>query len=190
MKKLSVFILIFGLFFSSCEWGFKDPPQYTVVVLSPLNGSVYISREKAPEGYAITVTVNPASGYVLDKLTYNTAELTGNNPYVFEMPASDVTVKAEFTSVPSGKFTVTIDETIGHGRIYAAPTNGSPGAHITVTVVPYPLYRLKPGSLQYGEVSITDPEKDDSERLRTSLTLPASNVTVTGDFELIPPPVE
>jgi hypothetical protein len=180
MKKLSVSILIFGLVLSSCEWGFKDPPQYTVTVLNPSNGGVYISREKAPEGDAITVTVNPAAGYVLEKLAYNTTELTGNNPYSFKMPASDVTITADFTEAPSGTFTVTVDEAIRHGRIYATPTYGSPGADIILTVVPDPLYRFKDGSLKYGDVLIAD----------SSLTLPASPITVTGVFELIPRRVE
>jgi hypothetical protein len=71
-------------------------------------------------------------------------------------------------------FTVTIGS-LTNGSIVANPTSGVEGTEITLTVNPENIYRLKSGTLKHGTTTI------DETTLKFSL--PASNVTVTAQFE-------
>ena len=80
--------------------------RYTVSVEDTDNGSVKVSPTRASKGSTVTVTVKPDEGYELDKLTVtdkngDRIKLTdkGDGKYTFQMPASKVTVEAEFTAV-------------------------------------------------------------------------------------------
>lgn len=83
---------------------------YPITVKSAKNGDVTASHKTASKGTAVTLTVDPDKGYVLDTLTV----LDGNNKdlkltekngkFTFTMPASKVTVEATFkASAPTGK---------------------------------------------------------------------------------------
>ena len=80
--------------------------SYSVAVSSTKNGDVTVSPKTASKGTTVTVTVKPDSGYELDTLTVKdasgkTVKLTdkGNGKYTFTMPASKVTVSAEFAEI-------------------------------------------------------------------------------------------
>jgi hypothetical protein len=92
----------------------------------------------------------------------------------FNLPASNVTVVAEFELIPPQVFTVTIG-TFTNGSITANPTSGVEGTEITLTVNPDNLYRLKAGTLKYGSTAINE--------TILKFNLPASNVTVVAEFE-------
>ena len=94
---------------------------YSITVKSSKNGDVTASHKTASKGTAVTLTVDPDKGYVLDTLTVldgkdKEIKLTEKNgKYTFTMPASKVTVaamfKAEqstgknpFTDVPAGSY--------------------------------------------------------------------------------------
>lgn len=66
------------------------------------NGAVTADKTEAPEGATVTLTVEPAEGYVLDVLTVTgesgTAVDVENSTFV--MPAEPVTVSATFTKAP------------------------------------------------------------------------------------------
>ena len=87
-------------------------PTYSVSTPSKTkNGSVTVSPKNASKGDTVTVTVKPDSGYVLETLTVtdkNGNELTlkdkGNGKYTFTMPASKVTVSAEFAEIETLDF--------------------------------------------------------------------------------------
>ena len=77
--------------------------SYAVSVPSAKNGDVTVSPKNASKGDRVTVTVTPDKGYELDTITVkdasgNTVKLIdkGNGKYTFTMPASKVTVSAEF----------------------------------------------------------------------------------------------
>ncbi len=77
--------------------------NYTVSAPSAKNGDVTVSPKNAKKGDTVTITVNPDKGYELDTITVkdasgNKLKLTdkGNGKYTFTMPASKVTVSAEF----------------------------------------------------------------------------------------------
>lgn len=64
------------------------------------NGTVEVEPTSAQAGDIVTLTVNPADGYVLDALTVTAENATAPTPvetngkYTFTMPASNVTVRA------------------------------------------------------------------------------------------------
>ena len=83
---------------------------YPITVKSAKNGDVTASHKTASKGTAVTLTVDPDKGYVLDTLTVldskdKEIKLTEKNgKYTFTMPASKVTVAATFkASAPTGK---------------------------------------------------------------------------------------
>ena len=83
---------------------------YPITVKSAKNGDVTASHKSASKGTAVTLTVDPDKGYVLDALTVldgkdKEIKLTEKNgKYTFTMPASKVTVEAAFkASAPTGK---------------------------------------------------------------------------------------
>ena len=87
-------------------------PTYSVSTPSKTeHGTVTVSPKNASKGDTVTVTVKPDSGYVLETLTVtdkNGNELTlkdkGNGKFTFTMPASKVTVSAEFAEIETLDF--------------------------------------------------------------------------------------
>ena len=76
---------------------------YTVTAEKAENGAITVTPARAAAGATITVTLNPAEGYVPDTFSVKDASgaepaLTdkGNNTCTFTMPASNVTVTASF----------------------------------------------------------------------------------------------
>lgn len=91
--------------------------RFRVVILESRNGNVTANVSRAYSGNVVTLTVSPALGFTLDKLTVldsssRAVRLTeqANGTYTFVMPASDATVEAvfqirlAFTDVPSGSY--------------------------------------------------------------------------------------
>ena len=83
---------------------------YPITVKSAKNGDVTASHKTASKGTAVTLTVDPDKGYVLDTLTVldgkdKEIKLTEKNgKFTFTMPASKVTVAGTFkASAPTGK---------------------------------------------------------------------------------------
>jgi alpha-tubulin suppressor-like RCC1 family protein len=86
----------------------------------------------------------------------------------------------------SGIYNVTVDSSVTGGSLAVNPTIGNAGAIITVAVTPAEGKRLVAGSLKYT----TDNGENYTEIAATdgvySFGLPAANVTVTAQFEVIP----
>jgi len=80
-------------------------PTYTITVEKADNGEVKANRSYASSGSTVTITVDPETGYVLNKLTVtdergNNIEVTdkGDGTYTFKMPSRKVTVTAAFAT--------------------------------------------------------------------------------------------
>lgn len=76
------------------------PVTYAVNVQSSVNGTVTADKASAAAGEAVSLTVTPADGYVLDTLTVVGADMALeviNN--TFTMPAGAVTVSATFKKI-------------------------------------------------------------------------------------------
>lgn len=78
---------------------FKE--SYTISCVSGEHGTISVDKTSAARFEKVTITTTPASGYVLDTITYT--DSNGNEvsipliaPYYFYMPDSNVTVNATF----------------------------------------------------------------------------------------------
>lgn len=106
---------------SSGGGGGAGVTTYAITVQNSKNGTVIASHKSAAKDTAVTLTVTPDKGYVLDTLTVldskdKAVKLTEKNgKYTFTMPAGKVTVSAAFkaaapasenpfTDVPSGAY--------------------------------------------------------------------------------------
>ena len=80
--------------------------RYDVSAPSVKHGDVTVSPKSASKGDTVTITVKPDSGYELDTLTVKDASGSkikvkdkGDGKFTFTMPASKVTVSAEFAEI-------------------------------------------------------------------------------------------
>lgn len=85
--------------------------RYDVSAPSVKHGDVTVSPKNASKGDTVTITVKPDSGYELDTLTVKdasgskiTVKDKGNGKFTFTMPASKVTVSAEFAEIETLDF--------------------------------------------------------------------------------------
>ena len=85
--------------------------RYDVSAPSVKHGDVTVSPKNASKGDTVTITVKPDSGYELDTLTVKDASGSkikvkdkGNGKFTFTMPASKVTVSAEFAEIETLNF--------------------------------------------------------------------------------------
>jgi hypothetical protein len=108
-------VLAFGVLFIGCNPG-NGPGDniyaVTIGTLTNANGSTITANpESGTEGTEITLTVTPGSGYQLKAgtLTYGTTAIDEVTKK-FNLPASDVTVTAEFE--PSGPIDNVIQKTV------------------------------------------------------------------------------
>ena len=87
-----------------------QPTYYSVSVAEGItNGIVTVDKTTAQSGETVTVTANPASGYILATLTYTYGGTTVNinqQTMQFNMPASDVVVNATFTENQQNPITI------------------------------------------------------------------------------------
>ena len=115
---------------------------YTVTLGTLTNagtGTILIDTSPATVASTITLTVQPEAGKQLKsgtleaKNSSNVAQtLSGTGPYTFTMPASNVTVTAEFEATPAGTYTITINSATGGSGSSSAATVSS-GGSVTLT---------------------------------------------------------
>ena len=133
----------------------------------------------AAEGATVTVTAGePESGYYFSgwsaspTVTFSDASVS---PATFSMPASDVTITANYAALVSSAFTYT---TSGSGTIDCATANGSDvpsGTVITLTAEPSTDYVFRGWTATAGTFG-------DDAALTTTFTMPAEAATVTATF--------
>ena len=79
--------------------GGGDSTTYAVNITTPTHGSVTTNKATAAANQSVTLTVTPDSGYELDTLTVDGANVTASvsgGTYTFTMPAHAVAVSATF----------------------------------------------------------------------------------------------
>ena len=91
--------------------GSSSSRRYDVSAPSVKHGDVTVSPKTASKGDTVTITVKPDSGYELDTLTVKDASGSkikvkdkGDGKFTFTMPASKVTVSAEFAEIETLDF--------------------------------------------------------------------------------------
>ena len=96
---------------SSSSGSSSSSRRYDVSAPSVKHGDVTVSPKTASKGDTVTITVKPDSGYELDTLTVKDASGSkikvkdkGDGKFTFTMPASKVTVSAEFAEIETLDF--------------------------------------------------------------------------------------
>jgi hypothetical protein len=150
---------------------------YTVTISELDNGSIELGKPSAAEGETVTLTVTPAGNFRLKagslKVNDGVVTVSGDGPYTFTMPASNVTVTAQFEQL----YTVTISGGFTNGSIGTNKPSAAEGETVTLTASPSAGYKLESITVtRSGNVEVST---DGTGNSRT-FTMPADNVTVTG----------
>ncbi len=133
-----------------------EAKTYQIKTETYKNGYVSLDKQEAKEKETVKLTINPNTGYVLDSISVEKTDgtavtLTGTgNTRTFEMPASDVTVKATFKEADEETHRITVVAAPG-GTVTVSPTEASKGQTVTVTVTPDSGKQMVAGSLKYSE---------------------------------------
>ncbi len=156
------------------------PAEHKITIAETTNGTVTANPASAAKDAEVTLTVTPAEGYKLDKLTV--AGKTATNVTVtdnkFTMPDEDVTVTATFKEKEKPtpvEHKITIAETT-NGTVTANPASAAKDAEVTLTVTPaegYKLDKLTVAGKTATNVTVTD----------NKFTMPDEDVTVTATFK-------
>ena len=163
---------------------------YSVTAGTVQNGSIKFSKTGEgeftdtqltglEEGDYAHFVVNPTLGYTLsgapsvkDASDNNVECVDMEGIWMFEMPASNVTVSASCTLK---KYNITIDDAIENGTASATPSVAVMGTSITLTPKPATGYQFKSWNVtkEGGEtITVTN----------NQFTMPASDVTVSAEF--------
>jgi hypothetical protein len=155
-----------------------------------LHGTVTIDPANAAEGTNVNIVVSPEDGYRLKagSLTVTQTEsgsavdVSGSdNQWTFVMPASDVTVTAEFEIVPPEGTSLISIGALTNGSVSSNLTSAAVGTEVTLTVTPDEGYDYMADSLKVNNGAI-----DVSGTGNTfTFIMPAFDVTVTAEFEAL-----
>ena len=160
------------------------PTTYTVTVQNDGNGTASASPATAAAGTEITLSATANSGYHFKEwqVVSGTVTIAGNK---FNMPSSNVTVKAIFTYTGGGgggsytpSYTVSVDKT-ENGTITVSPKSASKGDTVTITVKPdkgYELEMLKALDKDGDALKLTE------KNGKYTFKMPSGKVTVKGSF--------
>lgn len=166
---------------------------YTVTISSLTGGSINASPSTAFDTEQITLTVEPQEGYILKSGTLTVKDENDSDvsfeSLKFTMPASNVTVSAEFEQIEAQTYTITCPQntTTDNGCVSTSPSNTATEGQ-TVNVFAY-------GNPGYVATKITVYESGTTVtpvKIITgssgSFKMPAHDVTVVATFEEIETP--
>jgi hypothetical protein len=166
--------------------------NYTIRAGATKHGRIFTKPESSPGGEEVYLHIIPDPGYRLKEKSLDFAPATreaavNERERTFTMPASHVTVHAEFTAVPADSYTVAVKNLSG-GRVIPDRDYGKPGDPVYLHVIPDPGYALKNNSLTISGFS--DPNNllesawskkvDKASRV---FTIPAGHVIVNALFK-------
>lgn len=161
---------------------FERATTYNIIADSSVsNGAITTDLASASNEQIVSVIATPAAGYklvpssvVVKDASNNTVTTDASNQFI--MPASDVTVTAQFAPVSS--YNITIDTDIQNGSVSVAPS-AKEGDKVTITATSNANYKFQQVTVYNvsGDVIIVDNSAD-----LAAFTMPASDVTVTASF--------
>lgn len=149
--------------------------NYTVTVNETTNGTASVGdKTTATYGETVTITVSPAEEYVLGGISINDGAVdckkVSDTTYEFSMPAQSVTIVVTFSQEPH-----TITLSVGEGgtvTIVDDKKTATYGEEVALIITPETGYQFK---------KVTGVTLDANNKF----TMPASDVTVTVEFELV-----
>ena len=180
LAMLMVFVMLVAVIPMNVFAEPAKPTEHKINIAETTNGTVTANPASAAKDAEVTLTVTPADGYELDKLTVvgTTATNVTVTDNKFTMPDEDVTVTATFKKKETPKPTehkINIAETT-NGTVTANPASAAKDAEVTLTVTPaegYELDKLTVAGKTATNVTVTD----------NKFTMPDEDVTVTATFK-------
>ena len=159
----------------------RTPANGTLAV--EVDGSAISNGTKVIVGKTVSLTNDPAMGYHFASYTVKqgatTVTVTNGS---FTMPAGDVTISATFEKTD---YAVTVNAT-ANGTVTASKSIANYMDSIVLTIAPSEGYRLVANSLT-AVGGNNNPVTISGAGSARSFTMPASDVTVSAEFEMIPP---
>ena len=147
-----------------------------------VGGNVKVTPSTGKAGTVVRLTVNPWEGYTNTSYWVTKASDGGNVPVksdseglYFEMPASHVTVYANFKQVTSGTLPITIDRNIKNGSVKANVAMANEGDKVFLYNRPAPGYELQ-------KYTVTDGKGQSVPVTGNMFTMPATGATVSATF--------
>lgn len=157
--------------------------KHKVIVNQPQQGgTISASSMEAEENTLVTLSANPAEGWKFVRfiVTAGGQTVDVNNNNQFTMPASDVSVTAEFREKPK-LYTITT-QSGGNGSVSANTQQAKENDLISLTVSPDNGYEL-------DQLTVTDGAGNPVavDTATKTFTMPASNVKVNATFKKVEP---
>lgn len=158
---------------------------FNITGYSSTGGSVTASPTSSEPGKQITLNVSPQTGYRLKENSLKVTDANNGNVTVtnnsFTMPASDVTISAEFEKIPEATYSVWVNGATG-GTVTATPnTNVKAGTTVNLTINPEKDYEL-------DKIIYRDTKANEVTINGRSFVMPNSSVTVFPSFKQKTPP--
>ena len=192
-----------------------EPVTYSISVESMLNGGITASRERATIGEVVALSIKAAPGYVLSGSSLTVTRDNSSTVAIinsglcgcglicmcgeecdcerfdcyFYMPASNVTINAEFVKL----YNITIQAAGGeHGNIFVSHESAVEGAPIELKFTPNEGYRVKAENFSIkgtnnGQPVTSNLTTEQYYNQTRTFSMPAFDITVIIEFEEIPP---
>lgn len=144
-------------------------------------GTATANPAVAAKDATVSITATPNNGFVFKKWTVVsggvTLSSTTTSPATFTMPATEVTIKAEFEAI---QYTVNATG-VDNGSASANPANAAQGVEVSLTATPDDGFEFKQWVVVSGGVTLSSATANPA-----TFTMPGNDVTVKAEFEAIP----
>ncbi len=131
-----------------------------------------------PAGWDVNLIPYADSGYRLKDISFMTEGVDFRYPYIFNMPAFDVYLYAEFEAIPVSAINI---NTTGNGTVSANKNSAESGENVYLTVTPDEGNRLKCINVTSGNTELWLDEGG------YGFEMPDTEVSILAEFEEIPP---
>jgi LPXTG-motif cell wall-anchored protein len=149
------------------------------------NGSIVADKPNATSGETVTLTLSPNAHCQSESISVkdknnNEITLSGTgNTRTFTMPESNVSVDGSFSKLP---YNIEVDSSITNGSIVADKSMAIAGEIVTLTISPDDEYEL---IYVYVKDASDNNIPFSAEGNKITLTMPESNVSITGGFSKV-----
>ena len=151
-----------------------DKQEYRINVVDTENCRIAVEMETALPGTAVQADAVPAPGYKVVSFTANNIPI---EDYTFIMPASDVVVEAKVEKIVYNIFT----EKCAHGFVFTDKVAATIGETVYINTEPEEHYKAM-------QITIDNASPHYNEEGKVVFEMPASDVTVSADFEMVVQP--
>lgn len=156
------------------------PQTYTLtLVANPHSGGIVYGGGNYEEDESVTVTATPASGYQFVNWTIGASVISTNASFNYTMPASNVTLTANFEVIPPDMYTLYLTASPTAGGTLTGGGSYGHGTVVPITATANEGFIFHNWKLN-GTVISTSPN--------FNYTMPANDVMLGAHFGTTPPP--